>query len=512
MGCISSLCAGEDADEIGGFTSEKGGDGGDCTAMNEAVSVRISSDSIETRRRGSVDDETRKIGSIYYDACEVETASMRYIPTALPNYRPRGSVAMDDPNSLLRSIPNSKRLRQTIIIKENLDEPTVNLELRGYPGDLTEEEMETCLAFRKAIKEQDDPAYKEMIVAFEDVEDEPFALCRFLRGRQFDLDSTMEMMHDNIPTWNDGKAHDFYPTIEGAVGCPAPVFLTQFPYFYSGVAKNGCPVGYLRAGSLQVDGIECITNLENVKNYMWNAFMYQFKREVARAQAVDPTAVRCESVTVIDLKGLDSSQMNNKTIETLKSVVTIGCCFPELLNQMVILNASFAFNMVWKLIKQFLSARTVAKIEIFSNEKAGKQRLLEIIDKKELLADYGGDGRSFEQLAHSTENKTASVRQVAEHIKPGGKAVPLVELSSDEKANVRVYTRSASDSEITLSKDKTTSKVVGLKATDGGSSAFYCTEIVKDESGPAKLQVEAKSSTCADLFLVHVEVLPMNSR
>jgi hypothetical protein len=154
----------------------------------------------------------------------------------------------------------------------------------------------------------------------------------------------------------------------------------------------------------------------------------------------------------------------------------------------------------------------VAKIEIFSNEKAGKQRLLEIIDKKELLADYGGDGRSFEQLAHSTENKTASVRQVAEHIKPGGKAVPLVELSSDEKANVRVYTRSASDSEITLSKDKTTSKVVGLKATDGGSSAFYCTEIVKDESGPAKLQVEAKSSTCADLFLVHVEVLPMNSR
>ncbi len=476
------------------------------------VSVRITPDGVESRRRGSVPDETRKRGSVFYDALEEETPSMRYIPTPLPNYRPRGSVAMDDPDSLLRSIPTNKRLRQTIIIKEHLDEPTIKLELKGYPGDLTKEEVETCLAFRKAINEQDDPAFKEMTVAFKDVEDEPFALCRFLRGRQFDLDSTIQMMLENIPTWNDGKPHNFYPTIEGAVGCPAPVFLTQFPYFYSGIAKNGCPVAYLQAGSLQVEGIECVTDLENVQYYMWNAFMYQFKREVARAQAADPTAVRCESVTVIDLKGLASSQMNKKTIEALKSVATIGCCFPELLNQMVILNASFAFSLAWKVIKQFLTPRTVAKIEIFSNEKAGRQRLLEIIDSKELLADYGGDGPSFEQLAHDAENKTASIRQVAELISPGGKAVPLVELSSTEMATVKVYTRSTSGPKITLLKDKTTLKVVELKATGEGSSASYCTEIVMDESGPANLKVEAKSPISTDLFLVHVEVLPLNSR
>ena len=412
MGCTSSSSKKHDADEnVGGGNMPVA-----TMKKNGAVSVRITSDGIESRRRGSVADETRKRGSIFYDALEEETVSMRYIPTPLPNYRPRGSVAMDDPESLLRSIPSNKRLRQTIIIKEKLDEPTVNLELRGYPGDLTKEEMETCLAFRKAIKEQDDPAFREMIVAFKDVEDEPFALCRFLRGRQFDLDLTIQMMNDSIPTWTDAKPHNFFPTIEGAVGCPAPVFLTQFPYLYSGVAKNGCPVAYLQAGSLKVEGIECVTNLQNVQYYMWNAFMYQFKREVARAQAADPTAVRCESVTVIDLKGLDSSQMNKKTTETLKCVATIGSCFPELLNQMVILNASFAFSMAWKLIKQFLTPRTVAKIEIFSNEKAGKQRLLEIIDKKELLADYGGDGPSCEQLAHSVENKTASIRQVAELI------------------------------------------------------------------------------------------------
>jgi len=92
---------------------------------------------------------------------------------------------MDDPESLLGSIPSNKKLRQTMIIQQHLDEPQVKLELRGYPGDLTKEEMETCLAFRHALKEKDDPSYKEMVEAFKEVEDEPFALCRFLRGRNF---------------------------------------------------------------------------------------------------------------------------------------------------------------------------------------------------------------------------------------------------------------------------------------------------------------------------------------
>jgi len=418
---------------------------------------------------------------------------------------------MDDPNSLLRSQQQNIKLRQTLVVKQHLDEPTVKLELKGYPGDLTQDELDTCLALRQAIKDKDDPSYKEMVDAFKDVEDEPYALCRFLRGRSFDLDATLEMMDASIPTWKDGKPHAFYPSIEGAVGCFAPVFLTQYPYLFSGVGKNGCPVAYLKTGDLKVEGVECVTNLENINFYMWNVFMYQFKREVARAQATDPTAVRCESVTVIDLKGLDSSQLNKKTLGALQSVATIGSCFPELLNQMVILNTPFSFNMFWKVIKRFLEPRTVAKIEIFTNEQKGKERLQGLIDESELLSDYGGKGPSLDELAHEAENKSGSSRQNAELLTPSGKAVTVAELKSIEKATVRVYTRSYSGAKITLLKNGNVIKEVELKSDSDESPGPYCTDIVSDESGPGKLEVNAESPTSSDYFLVHVAVFPLNS-
>jgi len=470
----------------------------------------VSSNGVSGRRRSI--DETATRESVFYDALQTATASMLYVPSPLPNYHPRGSVAMDDPESLLGSIPSNKKLRQTMIIQQHLDEPQVKLELRGYPGDLTKEEMETCLAFRHALKEKDDPSYKEMVEAFKEVEDEPFALCRFLRGRNFDLNATLAMMDDSLVTWKEGKPHDFYPTIEGAVGCPAPVFLSLYPFFYSGVAKNGCPVAYLKAGGMKVEGVECVTDLDNVQSYMWNAFMYQFKREVARAQAADPNAVRCESVTVIDLKGLDTSQMNKKTLATLQSITTIGSCFPELLNQMIILNTPFTFSIFWKVIKQFLEARTVAKIEIFTNEKKGNQRLLELVDKSELLSDYGGDGSSFDELAHEAENTSGSARQIAELLTPSSKAVPVAELSSSEKATVRVYTRSTSGGSITLLKNGDVVEEVKLKSSGEASSEPYCSDIVTGESGPGKLQVKVDTSSSAGYFLVHIEVFPLSSK
>jgi hypothetical protein len=484
-----------------------------CKQKQDNVAASKADSNKQQERSAQSGDETKRRESIFYDALQSATLSMMYAPSPLPNYRPRGSVAMDDPESLLRSNRQNVNLRATLMVKQHLDEPTVKVELRGYPGDLTQQEMETCLAFRQALKDQEDPTYKEMTEEFKDVEEEPYALCRFLRGRDFDMDASLEMMGESIPTWKEGKPHDFYPTIEGAVGCPAPVFLSLFPYFYSGVGKNGCPVAYLKAGALSVEGIECVTDLDKIQCYMWNAFKYQFQNEVARAQANDPTAVRCESVTVIDLKGLATSQLNKKTLGALQSVVTIGSCFPELLNQMVILNTPFAFNMSWKLIKQFLEARTVAKIEIFTNEKKGNERLLNLIDKSELLADYGGQGSSFDELAHKAENKSGSMRQMSELLTPSGKAQLVGELATNEKATVRVYSRSTSGAKITLLKDGNVLNTVELKSSDAGDingPSSYCTDIVTNESGPGKLQVRAESPSSYDHFLIHTEVFPLS--
>lgn len=70
---------------------------------------------------------------------------------------------MDDPDSLLRSGKRVAPLRKTMMVKQSLDAPTVKLDLKGYPGELTRDELQTCLDFRQALKEQDDPSYREMV-------------------------------------------------------------------------------------------------------------------------------------------------------------------------------------------------------------------------------------------------------------------------------------------------------------------------------------------------------------
>lgn len=143
-----------------------------------------------------------------------------------------------------------------------------------------------------------------------------------------------------------------------------------------------------------MEGIACVTELDCIPNYVMHSIMYQFTRQVKVAQEQDTTRLaRCECVAVIDLKGLDTSQLNKTTLNTLKGISAATSCFPEMLNRMIVLNAGYTFSFFWTMIKAFLEARTAAKIEIYTNEKKGKQRLLELIEKSELLADYGEMGR-----------------------------------------------------------------------------------------------------------------------
>lgn len=77
-----------------------------------------------------------------------------------------------------------------------------------------------------------------------------------------------------------------------AVSAPVAVLLSQYPFLYVGSAKNGCPVGYFRAGETSVEGIECVTELDNLTSLLWHITMFQFPGQVARAQEINPNVVR----------------------------------------------------------------------------------------------------------------------------------------------------------------------------------------------------------------------------
>lgn len=141
------------------------------------------------------------------------------------------------------------------------------------------------------------------------------------------------------------------------------VFLTQFPSISFGCAKSGAPIDYVRTEGLSVEGMECLTDLENLPNYAWHSSYHNFPNEVAKAQVKNPDLVRyanfmkmfgfffftvhcvclstyscstcavactrCEMMQVVDLRGLNSSTLNARTLEALKGVIAVNKCFPE---------------------------------------------------------------------------------------------------------------------------------------------------------------------------------------
>ena len=155
----------------------------------------------------------------------------------------------------------SKRA-SVVAVTKNLEERTAGTQGRGYPGELNNAELQACLKFREELKKRD-PAYREIVYAYGPVEDEAFALCRFLRAQKFQVEKVFQMMDNNnvVGLWNNARKHDFYQDLEKEFGCPQAVLMTQIPIIVSGLGKNGASVIYFRAGGISVDGVECVANM-----------------------------------------------------------------------------------------------------------------------------------------------------------------------------------------------------------------------------------------------------------
>lgn len=151
-------------------------------------------------------------------------------------------------------------LNSTRFLLEELKLPMVKIRERGFPGELTDLELEAVKLFKKEL-EAKDPIYYDIVRCFSSVEKEAYALCRFLRARKFDVEKVFELLNEARDAFEVAKKNDFYPDLEKALGFPRSVFLSQYPAVFSGIARNGCPVMYLRAGEIQPEGVKVNTVL-----------------------------------------------------------------------------------------------------------------------------------------------------------------------------------------------------------------------------------------------------------
>lgn len=157
----------------------------------------------------------------------------------------------------------------------------------GFPGNLTRHQLKAYLEF-KTLLHQRGGVYKEMVYCYRDIEQEPYALCRYLRFCNFNVPRVFKYMDEHVEKWEIAKANDFYPTIWEAVGAPVNVLLTQFPSVYSGYSRDGYPVCYFNSGSVNVEGIECICDTATLPNFIWYTMMHDVKDIFAKVQAIHP--------------------------------------------------------------------------------------------------------------------------------------------------------------------------------------------------------------------------------
>mmetsp|Transcript_15342 Transcript_15342/g.38662 ORF Transcript_15342/g.38662 Transcript_15342/m.38662 type:complete len:564 (+) Transcript_15342:133-1824(+) len=438
--------------------------------------------------------------------------------------------------------PSSKETRASVaLVSQHLSAGNEGAQGRGYPGELTEDELETCLIFREELKKRD-PAFKEMVMAMHPYEEEAFALCRFLRARDFDAEDVFSMMQEKNQTenWNAVKSQDpnffkeFHKTIPDFNGCPLPVFLTQFPCMEAGIGKNGAIIVYFKAGKVSCPGVECIVgDLVNALPFAWNR-LYNgcrdaMKREIARSDAAN-TTVLAEKIIVIDLEG--DSSLFTSGLSFLRASPTAGACFPENVNRTYILNAPFSFSIAWAGIRQMLDPRTVKKVGFFTTIAKAETDFLEHIESDELLSCYGGTGQSFDDMVADRQreytHKEGVIRYVVELLAMSGRPVGFdFDLMGNEKVDsIVVYSRSDNMCEISVvdgksddvidfrnvSREHATSKVSFSPDTQENALAHnnYAVEIASsedfDNDAKGPFSVKTKGGTKGDYFLVAVSV------
>lgn len=412
----------------------------------------------------------------------------------------------DDNISLSRSVSRKRRPNISQItgelsksLTQILNVPESRAGCAGYPGGLTEQDLKAILDLRLLVNSrasEGDKTFHEIVRAYMDLEPEPYALCRFMRARKFKLDKVLTMLQAAATVWDEGRRLEFCPGFKEAIGAPLPVLRTQYPYIYSGVAKNGCLVSYFRAGSVSIEGVECVTSLDQMGKMAWHQMMHEFPSHIAKAQKSHDGVVRAEAMVVVDLKGLDSSALNGRTLEVMKKLIWVYSCFPEVLNSMIILNTPVFFSYSWRIIRSFVDPRTATKVTMFSDEAMGREFIQKCVEKDQILEDYGGSGPTFNEVVE--EEMEGANRLVVKlcSISHGGEAEVSIELGEGEKVDLEVYTRSVLGADIHIREGGVTRKDVELLPTVPGQNDAVepkCTNIASDIEGPGTFTVGVHS-------------------
>ncbi|KAJ4805697.1 Sec14p-like phosphatidylinositol transfer family protein [Rhynchospora pubera] len=191
--------------------------------------------------------------------------------------------------------------------------------------------------------------------------DDYHTLLRFLRMRAFNVPKAKEMFL-NMVKWRedfgvDAIVKDFrFEELETVKRC--------YPQGYHGVDRYGRPLYIERIGLVDLNSFlhatsidryikYHITEQEKTLNYRYPACSLAAKKHIA------------STTMILDVKGVGLSNFSKPARELFVEIQKIDSnYYPETLNQLFIINAGSGFRALWRVLKAFLEARTLSKIQV----------------------------------------------------------------------------------------------------------------------------------------------------
>lgn len=113
------------------------------------------------------------------------------------------------------------------------------------------------------------------------------------------------------------------------------------------------------------------------------------ERSIAEGRTVDTFCF------VVDAQGWYLGLATRVAYSYLKGMaVSDAAHYPERLGKVIVINAPTLLNVAWKIISGWLDPVTKAKVYITGGEKEWRPVLDELIDREQLIDEYGGLAKS----------------------------------------------------------------------------------------------------------------------
>ncbi|KDR74370.1 hypothetical protein GALMADRAFT_250248 [Galerina marginata CBS 339.88] len=245
----------------------------------------------------------------------------------------------------------------------------------GHLGNLTPVQQEALEKLKQEMK--DDGAFVP-----ERMDDA--MLLRFLRARRFDLVKAKAMLLDAEKWRKDFGVDDVVKNFEFTEKLDVNKY---YPQYYHKTDKDGRPVYIERLGQLDVTALYALTTEQRLLKHLVSEYGKCLNKRFPACSAAcgHPVENLC---TILDLGGVSLSNFI-RVKDFVFAAASIGQDrYPETLGKFYIINAPWAFSMVWAVIKPWLDEVTVRKVTILGGSY--KEELLKQIPVENFPKEFGG--------------------------------------------------------------------------------------------------------------------------